>query len=145
GSFIGLRGAFAEPGYYVNLNPEKGLFHLRLTGQRSVEAKDIYKLLTGPSRDVTTQLQVTSHQIFDGLNLWLTLHEPQFCALVAHDAVAERGMIPSIFHIKTHAALGLLSETSLSVLLPSEPSRFGAIDAPDFELFVRSFGPDDML
>ena len=145
GYFMGLRGAFAEPGYFVQLDPEQGLLYLRLTEQRSVEAKVIYQLLTGPSRDVTTQLQVTSRQVFDGLNFWLTLHEPQFCALVAYDAVAEQGSMPSIFNIKTHAALGLLSETSLSVLLPSDPFRFGSIDAPAFELLVRSFGPDDTL
>jgi len=145
GSFIGLRGAFAEPGYYVKLDPELGLLHLRLTEQRPVEANVIYQLLTGPSRDVTTQLQVTSQQIFDGLNLWLTLYEPQFCALVAHDTAVERGIMPSIFNIKTHTALGVLGETSLSVLLPSNPSRFGYIDAFAFELFVRSFGPDDTL
>ena len=145
GSFIGLRGAFAEPGYYVKLDPELGLLHLRLTEQRPVEANVIYQLLTGPSRDVTTQLQVTSQQIFDGLNLWLTLYEPQFCALVAHDTAVERGIMPSIFNIKTHTALGVLGETSLSVLLPSDPSRFGNIDAFAFELFVRSFGPDDTL
>ena len=145
GSFIGLRGAFAEPGYYVNLDSEQGLLHLRLTGQRPVEANFIYKLLTGPSRDVTTQLQVTSRQIFDGLNLWLTLHEPQFFALVAPDTSVERGILPSIFNIKTHTALGVLGETSLSVLLPSDPFRFGSIDAPAFELFVRSFGPDETL
>src|SRR2546421_4952502 len=145
GSFIGLRGAFAKPGYYVNLDPEQDLLHLRLPEQRPVEANVIYKLLTGPSRDVTTQLQVTSRQIFDGLNLWLTLHEPQFFALVAHDTAVERGIMPSIFDIKTHTALGVLGETSLSVLLPSDPSRFGNIDAFAFELFVRSFGPADTL
>ena len=53
--------------------------------------------------------------------------------------------MPSIFNIKTHTALGILGETSLSVLLPSDPSRFGYIDAFAFELFVRSFGPDDTL
>ncbi len=77
--------------------------------------------------------------------MWLTLHEPQFFALVAHDTSVERGIIPSIFNIKTHTAPGLLGETSLSVLLPSDPSRFGNIDAFAFELFVRSFGPDDTL
>ena len=46
---------------------------------------------------------------------------------------------------KTHIALGVLGETSLSVLLPPDPSRFGNIDAFAFELFVRSFGPDDTL
>ena len=53
--------------------------------------------------------------------------------------------MPSIFNTKTHTAPGLLGETSLSVLLPSDPSRFGHIDASAFELFVRSFGPDDTL
>ena len=53
--------------------------------------------------------------------------------------------MPSIFNNKTHTALGLLGETSLSVLLPSDPFRFGNTDSPAFELFVRSFGPDDML
>ena len=53
--------------------------------------------------------------------------------------------MPSIFNIKTHIALGVLGETSLSVLLPPDPSRFGNIDAFAFELFVRSFGPNDTL
>src|SRR6266568_5054930 len=119
GSFIGLRGAFAEPAYYVKLDSEQGLLHLRLTGQRSVEVNVIYQ--------------------------WLTLYEPQFFALVAHDTAIERGIMPRIFNIKTHTALGVLGETSLSVLLPSDPSRFGNIDAFAFELFVRSFGPDVTL
>src|SRR5947209_20513081 len=50
-----------------------------------------------------------------------------------------------IFNLKTHATIGLHTETSLSVLLAADASRFGPIDAPAFELLVRSFCPDDTL
>ena len=151
-AFMMLRGAFAGPeGTIVQLGPEPGLYlHLSVDDHGLVDAEAIYKLLTGPSRDWPTKVQITPRELFGGLLLWLVTREPNPCGLSAEGELAERGIVPTLFGLpgKLCGTVGLLGEASLCVLMrpPDQPlSTEQPNDSPPFELFVRSFGPDDTL
>lgn len=145
--FMTLRGAFAAPSTSASLGPEPGLsilFH----DVRSVDSEVTYKLLTGPHRDWPTGVNATRREIFGGLILWLALRERDSCWLVAEGAVAERAIVPDLFRFSgtVCATAGLHEGTNMCVLMgppgqcrPSEKAK----EVPPFELFVRSFGPDD--
>jgi len=150
--FISLRGAFAGPERYLQLGPEPGLY-VSVEDHILIDTEAVYRLLLGPSRDLLTSVLVTAHEIWGGLSLWLALHEPTFCGLGAHGAIAERGIVPNLFGFsnKSSNTVGLLGEQGLCVLMPSrqKPSKSSTLciaAAPSaFELIVRSYGPDDAL
>lgn len=146
--FMPLRGAFANPETHVQLGPGLGLY-VWLSDPRSIDAEAAYKLLTGPSRDCPTRVRVTPGEIFGGLILWLALRESSGCALGAQGELATRGTVPYLLGIdKNYFTVGLLEGPTLCVLMcqpdqspPPEPIS----DPPPFDLFVRSFGPDETL
>ena len=161
GGFMPLRGAFPgvhpSEGRRVELGPEPGLvLHLKENDPRVVDPAAIYQLLTGPSRDLPTGVQVTTHELAARYSKWSALSEPEpdyrglGCGLGAQGELADRGLVPILFGLagKFSSTGGLLKEGSLAVYarptghtLPPEWPK----DEPPFELFVRSYGPDDSL
>lgn len=148
--FMRLRGAFTEPKRIVQLGPERGL-HLATDNPDSVDPVAIYQLLTKPARDRSTAVQVTPGEFWN-LNLWLALHEAYFCSLTAEGDLAERGLVPDLFSISSQtkfcSTVGLVGEAGLCLLIRSPhqpPATAQADDEDPFELWVRSFSPDDTL
>jgi protein-L-isoaspartate(D-aspartate) O-methyltransferase len=127
----------------------KHYMYLSVDDRSLVDAEATYKLLTGPSRDWPTAIRVTPCEIWESLSLWLALHEPGFCSLSAEGESAERDIVPYLFGLpgKFCGAVGLLGEASMCMLMypPGQPPLEQPDDSPYFELFVRSFGPDDTL
>lgn len=148
-SFMMLRGVFAGPEGDVQLGPEPGLY-LSVDDHSLIDAEATYKLLTGPRRDWPTTVRVTPREIWEKLSLWLASREPGFCSLSVEGGSAERGLVPYLFGLtgKFCGAVGLLEETSMCMLM-CPPDQSPSLEQPDdslpFELFVRSFGPDDTL
>ena len=151
GGFMMLRGAFAGPGGLVQLGPEPGL-SIRVNDRDLVDAEAIYGLLTGPSRDRPTGVRVRSGEVFGSLSLWLAHRERGYCSLHAFGGMVDRGIIPDLFRFpgspRSASTMGLLGDAAVCVLMrpPDQvPSTGQASAAGPFELFIRSFGPDDAL
>ncbi len=151
--FMRLRGAFAGPDSGVQLGPDPGLY-LLVDDRNRVDAEVTYQLLAGPSQDWPTPVQVTPGEVWGGLNLWLALREPGFCWLSAEGEGVERGVVPYLFgHSGAFcSAVGLIGEAGLCGLMrppDQSPPVEQPVEQPDepqpFELFPRSFGPDETL
>ncbi len=111
----------------------------------------IYQLLTQPTRDRSTAVQVRPGEFWN-LNLWLALHEADFCSLMAEGDLAKRGLVPDLFSISSQtkfcSTVGLVGKADLCLLIrsPHQPPATAQADGKDpFELQVRSIGPDDSL
>jgi protein-L-isoaspartate(D-aspartate) O-methyltransferase len=150
--FMPLRGAFALEGLSpIQLGPEPGLEFVRDDGG-AVDAEGMYRLLTGPHRDVPTDVQVAMRDVMGGLYLWLLpTYEAEGCGLTAREEWLRRGIVPYLIGAadKFCSAGGLMEGTARCALamrppdhtLPAEISW----NEPPFSLYVRSYGPDDTL
>ncbi len=159
-AFMPLRGAFAmtvSDDRRVLLGPEPGLqLHLKGDDDRVIDAEGVYKLLTGPGRDLPTGVEVTPLEMGLRFFMWLGLHgpDPEFgglgCSLLAEGEMATRGIVPYLFGFwgKHCSTGGLLREGSMAVWMrppDQRPRQQWVKDEPPFELFVRSYGPDEAL
>lgn len=148
--FMTLRGAFAGPETMIPLGPEPGL-GLSVEDGNLIDAEAAYQWLTGPSHDWPTAVRVTPLEVWGGLNLWLALREPGLCRLYAEGELAERGLVPFLFGVPGRfcGTAGLVGEAGLCTLMRPPDHSPSINEQPDdsvpFELFVRSFGPDDAL
>lgn len=149
--FMMLRGAFAEPTFRVQLGPDPLLF-LGMSEPRELDTDALYTWLTGPSRDISMHLHLAPRELFFGLHMWLALHEPDYCQLVAERSLVERGTVPQLFSLfssnKYTSSFGLLGESGICVLShPPLPPSTGEMMASmlRFEILVKNFGPDETL
>ncbi len=135
--FVPLRGAFeAARAAPLFLNRER---EIRLLTNATVDAGGIAMVLTGAHCDRPIDVAVQSYELH-GLRLWLALHEPDFCDLLARESHAGQTPVP---------AVGLCHDSTLA-LLASVQGLPSALDRSPFSsarhaLLVRSFGPDDEL
>jgi protein-L-isoaspartate(D-aspartate) O-methyltransferase len=153
--FITLRGALAAPTVsQIQLGSEPGLF-MNVTTENSIDASKIYEWLTGSSKDWETGVQVTLHEIFGGLRLWLALHEPGIGVLTATGDMVERGIVPPLMgfggECKSVSTSVLIGQSGLAALMrpPGQPVPLRDVNdqspEPPFALFVRQFGSDKSL
>ncbi len=134
----------------IPLGPEPGLA-LGLSEPRAVDRDAVYGWLTGPARDWPAGVHVTLHELWSGVNLWLILHdEGDDCSLTAWGEMAERGIVPCLVGDtaaeKWCATGGVLTDQGLALLtrLPDpSPSLSRLREQASFDLYVRSYGPDD--
>jgi len=142
--FIGLRGAFAEQGLQLQLDPEPGLLYLTLGEPRSVDAHVVAQWLQEEQEDVATSVHLTTQELFGGLGFWLALHEPRFCSLTAQRAAIKYGIVPNLFpslaNIPTCTTLGILGEDALSVLAYTIDTTAANLSKEKLQLVVRTFG-----
>lgn len=144
--FMALRGMLTRPEQDLLLRP--GLrFITDTTGPIDVEA--VYWLLTSPHRDLPVGAQITSSEIFDGLGLWLSLHEPNLCSLSGEGEQA--ALVPFLLGVtsKWQTTSGILEGDKLCLLMRSPdqtpPADWDCDRRKPFALLVRSFGSDDTL
>ena len=145
--FISLRGAFAGPEGYVPLGPGRGLY-LAVEDLGSVDADLTYQLLTGPGRDWSTQVEATLRAVWGELGLWLALRERSFCMVGAQGPAIK--IVPPLFKFseESNRTIGLFENVSLGVLMRTVDQSLPVDQARErapFELYVRSFGPDETL
>ncbi|MGI9059516.1 MAG: methyltransferase, FxLD system [Ktedonobacteraceae bacterium] len=149
--FMMLRGAFAEPTFRVQLGPEPLLF-LWLREHRFLDTDTVYQWLTGPGRDRATGVKVMPRELFFGLHMWLALHEADYCQVIFDISLVEQGIIPLFLQLfttsKFTSSFGLLGDSGICVLtrpLAQFTSEENTLPTTPFEVYVKSFGPDESL
>jgi protein-L-isoaspartate(D-aspartate) O-methyltransferase len=73
--FMPLRGQMAKPESVRPLRAGSGLF-VNFDGECRLDTAALYTALGYPAELLTTGIRVTPAELFDGLALWLALHEP---------------------------------------------------------------------
>lgn len=152
--FITLRGAFAVPSVRrVSLGPDPGLA-VAMVEERPLNADEVYRWLTGGSKDWDTNVKVALHEIISGLEMWLALHDPASGTLEATGDAIEHDVVPPLIGLggkcQTTFTFALFEEYGLAALMRPPGQRAPLIDidalfalSAPFALFVRQFGPDE--
>jgi protein-L-isoaspartate(D-aspartate) O-methyltransferase len=147
--FVALRGALAEETHAIELQPAPDALTLNTSTDIAVEAATITEWLTSNSyEDLSTTVAITQQDVLQGLSLWLAVHEPNSCQLVAQGTVANPNIIPMLLRFSgqtpIHITIGLVNEQSLCLLLKEvEQSAAPEIATQQqFSLKIRSFGTD---
>jgi protein-L-isoaspartate(D-aspartate) O-methyltransferase len=158
--FIRMRGALAGPEYTVVIQP--GLV-LRVPEQRDIDPAALAAALAEPGREESTGIRTGPAQVFFGLSLWLTIHEPRLCLLHEEQPGARRpappwppkprpaarsaprlGRVP-LLGPDFWATIGILDGGSLAVLTTAWPAaEWGhgrPRPSPSFMLTATGFGP----
>jgi len=140
GAFMPLRGIGAGPQVHLPLGGGRDLL-LGVGAPRPVDTDAVYRLLTGPFEDLATQLRATAGELWGGVSLWLALHAPTMCSLVATGDAATRAAVPSPLSTSPgyRVSIGLLEETNLCLLARVPDDGSPSAEAP-FGLAVRNFG-----
>ncbi len=148
--FMGLRGDFVAPDLTRELGPAPGLQFWSVESP-SASSQTIYEWLTGPRRDLDTGIAVTAHDVWFGVEPWLSLREAGFCTLMAQGEVAEQGIIPVLLAIsgenKCTFTSGVIREHELCLLMrPTEqPILDESSESTPFRLMVCQYGPNGSL
>ncbi len=151
--FMRLRGPLAEVEATLQLGSEPGLSLEFNTLPPAVAAETFYRWLSGRGRYWTTGTTATLRQVFSGLRLWLALHEPYPCLLIAQDSAVDLGFVPYVFGAdgekRIRMTQALAGESGIAILTyPPDSSAPLALvtesgeSPPPFELYVRGYGPD---
>ncbi len=145
--FVTLRGALAEETHTIELQPPPDALVLHTSTTISAEAAMITAWLADNSyAELSTSVALTQQEVLRGLGLWLSVHEPNSCLLVAQGTVANLNIRPMLLHSagKTpgHMTLGLIDEKSLCLLLKEGETTEIADQQQIFSLKIRSFGTD---
>jgi len=140
GAFMPLRGIDAVPRVHIPLGGGQDLL-LGVGVPRPVDADAVFSLLSGPFEDLPTQLRATTGELWGGVSLWLALHAPTMCSLVATGDAAARAAVPSPLSATRgyRVSVGLLEETNLCLLARSPDDDSPSAETP-FGLAVRNFG-----
>ncbi len=149
--FMPVRGSLAGPETSLDLGPEPGLL-LTVADRNQVDAAATYRVLTGPHCDWPIGVHVTAQEVGESLRFWLAAREPGVCSVGASGKITTRGVVPYLVGIRDQYCFsGGLLERGAVALLMRPPGEMPALDtaphldAAPFDLFVRSFGPDDSL
>jgi protein-L-isoaspartate(D-aspartate) O-methyltransferase len=152
--FIRMRGTLAGPEHTVVIQP--GLV-LRTPAWRDIEPAALADALAGPGSEHPARVRTGPAQVFFGLSLWLTIHEPRMCLLYeegpgglspsappAPRAAPRLGRVPLIGP-ESWATVGILDAGSMALLTTAWPAaEWGqgmARPTPSFMLTAAGFGP----
>ncbi len=143
GSFMPLRGLHAGPNAQFALGPKRDLV-LGTAATAAIDPARVYGLITGPYEDIPLEIRATSGELWAGAILWLALHAPTMCSLVATGEAAAHQLIPSPLSSSPtyRATAGLLGEDSICVLARG-PDEAVPLDDMPFGVAIRCFGPRD--
>jgi protein-L-isoaspartate(D-aspartate) O-methyltransferase len=134
--FMAMRGAFPGAGRVVALGDRPGLFAAFPDARARVDAAALGAALARPGRDVPTGVDVTATDLWDGVPLWVALHEPGVARLFALAGAADRAFVPPLVEVPSETfTLAVAGERSLAALALRDP------DAEPFEPVARPFGP----
>jgi protein-L-isoaspartate(D-aspartate) O-methyltransferase len=108
-------------------------------GERRLDTAALYTALGHPAELLTTGIRVTPAELFDGLALWLALHEPDSGRLFTVDAAADLGLLPLLLRGMTSTYV-LLEEQAMAALVCLDQEADSGTSSSAFELGVRVFG-----
>jgi protein-L-isoaspartate(D-aspartate) O-methyltransferase len=155
--FMPLRGDFAmmRP-KEIQIGPDANLY-IQSEDELSIDRDTVYDLLVGNSKDWAVGIEVTGGEVLDGsLWTWLAFREPQVRKLFAKGNIVEQNIVPPLigFDGKERIAgtVVLLDQAGLVALMrpPDQPLPLLPMDNPaaydlPFALFIRQFGPNDLV
>jgi len=153
--FMMLRGAFAGAWGSMRL----GEITIRIVAPSVVDTAVITEWLTAPHRDRPTGIRVNASNVFASLSHWLAFREPGYCDVIAEGEAAGRGIVPALFDqryssvtgtVRMAGTSGVLGDQGLCLFMHPRDAPSGVEAGADvwgrpFELFLRTFGPDDAL
>jgi protein-L-isoaspartate(D-aspartate) O-methyltransferase len=154
--FMRMRGSLAGP-ERTRVTGKHRELALTLPDSRPVDLATLARALDGPAAERATRVLAGPAQLFDGLGLWLALHEPRWGVLseTGKPRAAALARAPARIQDQLVTA-GIFEADSFAVLArpvgyqPPEPpadrpggGRRGArAPVPPFELSVLGYGPD---
>ncbi|MGQ0551285.1 MAG: methyltransferase, FxLD system [Armatimonadota bacterium] len=153
--FMMLRGAFAGASGRIRL----GEITIGIVDPSVVDTVAVAEWLTASHRDQPTGIRVKASNVFASLSHWLAFREPGYCNVNAEGEAAERGMVPALFDqryssvtgtVRVAGTSGVLGDQGLCLFMrppdaPSEAEAGADVWGRPFELFLRTFGPDEAL
>jgi protein-L-isoaspartate(D-aspartate) O-methyltransferase len=112
--FMRMRGPFAGPERNYQLSPS---LSLSLPKAREIDTDAVAAVLTKLPERRGTGVEPTLAEVFDGLGLWLAVHEPRCCA-VSEVAGTERRMLldPPLWASESVATIGILGDDGMALL-----------------------------
>jgi len=151
--FMMLRGAFAGASRRVRL----GEITIGIVDPSVVDTVAVTGWLMAPHRDRPTGIRVKASDA--SLSHWLAVREPGYCSVIAEGEAAERAMLPALWRrsyrwsagtVRMAGTSGVLGDHGLCLFMrppdaPSEADAGADVWGQPFELFLRTFGPDDAL
>lgn len=155
--FMRMRGSLAGP-ERTRVTGDHRELALTLPDARPVDIATLARALDGPAAEHTTRVLAGPGQLFDGLGLWLALHEPRWGVLseTGESGAAALARAPVRLQDQQVTA-GIFEPDSFAVLArpvgyqpgPPPGARAGAGPgrrgprgpAPPFELSVLGYGP----
>jgi len=138
--FMPLRGQMARPESIRPLGDEPGMF-IAFDGEQRLDTAVLCSALGQPAELLSTGIQVSPAEVFDGLALWLALHEADSGVLFAVGAAIERGLVPPLLSFPRETATSvLLTEQAMAALVRLNQEGNDQNWSNTFELGVRAFG-----
>ena len=138
--FMPLRGQMTNPQSILPLGDQSGLF-LYFEGQRTLDTAALYTALHAPAELLATGIRVSATEVFDGLALWLALHQPDLAQLAAIGPATQRSMVPPLLSCPSNVGTGVvLDEQALAALVRLDQHGEDHDWSTTFELGVRAFG-----
>jgi protein-L-isoaspartate(D-aspartate) O-methyltransferase len=139
--FMRLRGAFADPESIHQISSDPPVFLVRAE-QYAVDEDALSAALAQPGADVPSGVRATLDEIWDGLSLWLALHEPAMAWVSSIGTAADRALVFGVYYARPNpVSLGttaLVSTDSLATLVRLD-------DEQPFELGALPLGPGGHL
>ena len=129
--FIELRGSLSEsnqgiPGQIIPLQPPEPISIRLGSPSNQIDGATIFQLLHSPYQEVVVPMQMTREELASGFILWLSMHHPAFCELIAFNQLAEKNLVPPLFQynnkVKVNTAIGLVGKGELSLLTWDDPA-----------------------
>jgi protein-L-isoaspartate(D-aspartate) O-methyltransferase len=147
--FIRMRGALAGPERVMVIYP--GLV-LTVPEWRDIDPAALAAVLAGPGGEQATGIRAGPAQVFFGLSLWLTTHEPRACTLQGewpgqrrHKATARTALRLTRMPLRSRrswATIGILDSGGIAVLTTTLPAAEGGQRGQrSFMLMATGFGP----
>jgi protein-L-isoaspartate(D-aspartate) O-methyltransferase len=134
--FMPMRGVLAGPASARPL-ARPGVF-LHLDDDRLIDPGTYHAALDLPAGQLGTGVRATVEEIMGGLDLWLSLHEPDTARLGALGAAAESDIVPALVSYPgMSSTMALIGQRSMAVLVRRDNSRDNRL----FDLDVRGYGP----
>jgi protein-L-isoaspartate(D-aspartate) O-methyltransferase len=151
--FMRMRGSLAGP-ERTRVTGDYPELALTLPDGRPVDVTALGRALDEPAAEYATQVRAGPAQLFDGLGLWLALHEPRMGVLSESGAPHAAALARAPARLgDQHVTAGIFDAGSFAVLARPEGDeseagglsrrrRGRASSAPPFELSVLGYGPD---
>lgn len=131
--FMRLRGAFAGPEQIHVLDQARRLA-LAVPDNRTIKADRVRAALAGRVTDRATGVAAAAADLFNGLGLWLALHEPRWCGVSEWDSSVPARLAAAPLRIQDQRiTAGIVDDDSLAILGQRVPGG---------ELSALGYGPD---